>query len=180
MSFPTMGHLLDRLRISDGCWEWTGTRGPTGYGSLSYRDDQGTPRTITAHRLAYLLLIGPIPEGFEVDHLCSNRGCVRPSHLEPVTPTENKRRKPRVKIDKDKFRAARIAAGLSQAGLAAKATLAFAEAGDIRGSVSESLVALIETDRRQPSLRNAEALAAALDIPLEALADVRPEVEAVA
>lgn len=71
--------------------------------------------------------------------------------------------------------------GLSQAGLAAKATLAFAEVGDIRGSVSESLVALIETDRRQPSLRNAEAIAAALDIPLEALADIHifdPEVVA--
>lgn len=68
--------------------------------------------------------------------------------------------------------------GLSQAGLAAKATLALAESGDAKGSVSESLVALIETNRRQPSLRNAEALALALDVPLEALADVH--VEAVA
>lgn len=65
--------------------------------------------------------------------------------------------------------------GLSQAGLAAKATLALADAGDPKGSVSESLVALIETNRRQPSLRNAEALALALDVPLEALADIHAE-----
>jgi transcriptional regulator with XRE-family HTH domain len=68
-------------------------------------------------------------------------------------------------------------ANLSQAGLAAKATLALAEGGDIKGSVSESLVALIETGRRQPSLRNASALATALGVPLDALADVKVPAE---
>lgn len=66
--------------------------------------------------------------------------------------------------------------GLSQAGLAAKATLELREAtDDPDASISESLVALIETNRRQASLRNARALAAALDIPLDALADVRDD-----
>jgi transcriptional regulator with XRE-family HTH domain len=70
---------------------------------------------------------------------------------------------------------------LSQAGLAAKATLALREqTGDAEASISESLVALIETGRRQPSLRNAAALAAAMEIPLDALAEVQVAEEAVA
>ena len=95
-----------------------------------------------------------------------------------VSKDGNHTRKGEVTIKGIRLATYRKLRGLSQAGLAAKATLAFAEAGDIRGSVSESLVALIETDRRQPSLRNAEALAAALDIPLEALADVNVPADA--
>ncbi|HEX8781365.1 MAG TPA: helix-turn-helix transcriptional regulator [Nocardioides sp.] len=64
--------------------------------------------------------------------------------------------------------------GLSQAGLAAKATVILRErTGDQMASISESLVALIETGRRQPSVRNAEALALAMDITVDALADIR-------
>lgn len=70
----------------------------------------------------------------------------------------------------------RVKCGLSQAGLAALATIALREqTGDPEASVSESLVALIETGRRQPSLQNAKAFAAAMKISLEAYADIRSE-----
>lgn len=69
---------------ADGCWEWTAARNSYGYGLIKY---QGKPWA--AHRFAYEQLVGPIPEGKELDHLCRNRACVRPGHLEPVTHLEN-------------------------------------------------------------------------------------------
>lgn len=69
------------------CWEWTGYVNPKGYGN--YRRGG---RTHWVHRLAWELLVGPIPDGLEIDHLCRNRRCVNPDHLEPVTRSENLRR----------------------------------------------------------------------------------------
>lgn len=66
------------------CWLWLGIRLPIGYGRM-YKDN----RRVRAHRIAYELLIGPIPEGLELDHLCRNHSCVNPRHLEPVTHKEN-------------------------------------------------------------------------------------------
>lgn len=71
-----------------GCWLWIGCATPHGYGRIG----TGGHTTEYAHRLAYLTLIGPIPDGLELDHKCSVRCCANPAHLEPVTHAENNRR----------------------------------------------------------------------------------------
>lgn len=68
-----------------GCWEWTGAIDHLGYG----RFGKGDHGTVKAHRIAYMALLGEIPAGMELDHLCRNRRCVNPDHLEPVTHREN-------------------------------------------------------------------------------------------
>jgi hypothetical protein len=72
----------------DGCWIWGGYIGPSGYG----RAYAGPSYYRAAHRMAYEFARGPIPEGLQIDHLCRNRACVKPDHLEAVTQTENVRR----------------------------------------------------------------------------------------
>lgn len=81
--------LAEKFRAaSGGCWEWTGGRSAAGYGMIR---DEGQV-VVYAHRALYQLLVGPIPEGLELDHLCRNRACVNPAHVEPVTHEENMRR----------------------------------------------------------------------------------------
>lgn len=68
------------------CWEWVGHIKWSGYGSFHSGKRHGT---FIAHRFAYEDMIGPIPDGLELDHLCRNRPCVNPYHLEPVTRAVN-------------------------------------------------------------------------------------------
>lgn len=70
-----------------GCWDWHGGKSDRGYGSISLDG-----RSHQAHRVSYELYVGPIPDGLQIDHLCRNRGCINPAHLEPVTCRENVRR----------------------------------------------------------------------------------------
>lgn len=78
-----------------GCWTWLGPKSRKGYGQFSPgsrgRLDLSTTTPI-AHRIAWELTRGPIPEGLHLDHLCLNKACVNPEHLEPVTNQENMQR----------------------------------------------------------------------------------------
>jgi HNH endonuclease len=72
------------IEKTDGCWLWKGHRLAGGYGQVSMND-----KMKLAHRVVYEAFRGPIPEGLQLDHLCRNRGCVNPDHLEPVTQRVN-------------------------------------------------------------------------------------------
>lgn len=82
------GTAEERLRegteFSMYCWHWKRTKNDQGYGLIQIRY-----RAIRAHRLAYELAKGPIPQGLVIDHMCHNRGCVNPLHLQAVTQKQN-------------------------------------------------------------------------------------------
>jgi ribosome-binding protein aMBF1 (putative translation factor) len=71
-------------KTADGCWLWTGRLRPDGYADLKYEG-----KMMLAHRLSWIDQHGPVPDGKELDHLCRQRHCVNPEHLEPVTRREN-------------------------------------------------------------------------------------------
>lgn len=78
--------LRNSVILPTGCREWHGAKNPKGYGNM--RPDKLTVAK-SVHRLAYTEFKGEIPDGLEVDHLCSNRACINPDHLELVTHKEN-------------------------------------------------------------------------------------------
>lgn len=70
------------------CWEWTKTKTRTGYGSWTVGSFPNK-KTYATHRLSWEILVGDIPAGMELDHLCRVRHCLNPDHLEVVTRSEN-------------------------------------------------------------------------------------------
>lgn len=85
--------FIEKVEHTGGCWFWKGCVSPKGYGQVTVG-----PRRRPAHQVSYEIHIGPIPDGLEIDHLCRNRDCVNPDHLEPVTHLKNLRRRPVRKI----------------------------------------------------------------------------------
>ena len=84
MDAQTFWDRVSRPSTKHGCWDWQGRLSDRGYGVVSTA--AGDRR---AHRVAFEMRRGPIPEGMVLDHLCRNRRCVNPDHLEPVTPGTN-------------------------------------------------------------------------------------------
>ena len=80
---------VERPDCGDGCWLW---KGPV---TAGYSKAWFDGRSITGHRLMYTQFIAPVPRSLQLDHLCRNRLCVNPTHLEPVTSRENNLRNPR-------------------------------------------------------------------------------------
>lgn len=68
-----------------GCWLWSAHCDPAGYGRIRWEGEAGY-----AHRVAHTVLIGPVPTGLWIDHLCRVRACCNPAHLDAVTPYENR------------------------------------------------------------------------------------------
>lgn len=86
MERKLLGRVLEAIGGED-CWEWHGTRDAAGYGVIRVGD-----RILRAHRVVYEAAVAQIPDLLVLDHLCENKGCVNPDHLEPVTHGENTRR----------------------------------------------------------------------------------------
>lgn len=82
--------MFSRIDRSTACWVWIGSRDIAGYGRAGF--EFAGRKAWLAHRLMWTAFNGPIPEGLDLDHLCRNKACVNPDHLEPVTRSENIRR----------------------------------------------------------------------------------------
>jgi HNH endonuclease len=78
--------FFDKVQKTDNCWNWIGPI-QNGYGR--FRISQRPTKMKSAHRFSYEAHIGPIPSGLTIDHLCRNRSCVNPSHMEVVSIKEN-------------------------------------------------------------------------------------------
>jgi len=92
---PAHERVLARSVQDGDCLVWTGTVNNAGYGTVGVPQGEPGHRKVVprlVHRVVYEALVGPIPDGLVIDHLCATRRCVRVDHLEAVTPAENSRR----------------------------------------------------------------------------------------
>lgn len=81
---PLMERVWSHVQKADGCWTWSAYTDKRGYGRIKV-----AKRTLFAHRVVYEHVREPIPKHLQVDHLCRNRGCVNPAHMELVTTRQN-------------------------------------------------------------------------------------------
>jgi hypothetical protein len=79
-----MMRFWNKVQVTESCWLWTGGKSHNGYGLFHW-----SRRQVRAHRFAYEMFVGPIPEGLTIDHLCRVPACVLPLHMEAVTIREN-------------------------------------------------------------------------------------------
>lgn len=86
-----LARFWGNVDTSGECWSWTAGQSSNGYGIYCMPTRLGG-RGVRAHRVSYEMHVGPIPDGLVIDHLCRNRTCVNPDHIEPVTQAENIRR----------------------------------------------------------------------------------------
>lgn len=97
---PLKERMEQKIDKTEECWEWTGARNERGYSNVWVNG-----KCRRAYRVYYELVVGEIEAGYELDHLCENTACIRPSHLEPVSHRENitrhfRRKKTGVSLDR--------------------------------------------------------------------------------